>query len=157
MYTDKIWDFLTEIQVQLKKEKLSEADCFVPGLSIKSGTILVDSDKLKYVGDLLHEAGHLAVVSSEERKCLNGTDIEHRPQKDGEEIASLLWSYLAAKHLDVPMSVVFHNHGYRGESKWLIEMFESENYIGAPLLEWMGIIDWNQMSNKPIVRNWLRA
>lgn len=147
--------FLTEIGLTIEEADLEE-ECFVPGLKIHQGKILMDINRMKYPGDLIHEAGHLAVVPEAERASLNGSDIENRPSGDGEEIAALLWSYLACQHLNIPPSFVFHPYGYKGDSEWLVKTFEERNYIGAPLLTWMGIINWDPKENNPLVVHWLR-
>ena len=58
----------------------------------------------------------------------------------GDEICAMLWSYAAIKVLNLPEEIVFHAGGYRGHSSWLVDHFrEKQNYIGLPLLEWMGM------------------
>lgn len=156
MDTEKICQFIEEIGISVKESSIDDDKCFVPGLQIAQGKILKDTEKLKYPGDLLHEAAHIAVVPEEERSTLNGEDIEKRPSKDGEEIAALLWSYLAAKHIGVTPQVVFHQGGYKDDSEWLIENFASKNYMGAPLLEWMGLVTRNPETNDLEIVRWLR-
>ena len=56
-------------------------------------------------------------------------------------MAVLLWSYAAAKKIGLAPEVVFHEDGYKGEAIWLREQFESKNYIGLPLLQWLGLTD----------------
>lgn len=43
---------------------------FVPGLAIVEGSILIDPDTESFPGDLLHEAGHIAVCAPELRSKL---------------------------------------------------------------------------------------
>lgn len=69
--TAKIADFLTEIGIEIGLARLSEPT-FLPGILIDGGKILVDEEKLAYPGDLLHEAGHLAVVPGNLRANLSG-------------------------------------------------------------------------------------
>jgi hypothetical protein len=40
---------------------------FVPGLDLGSKSIYIDQGKLQFPGDLLHEAGHLAVTAARQR------------------------------------------------------------------------------------------
>lgn len=116
-----------------------EEETFLPGVKIVEGTLLVDDEKLPYPGDLLHEAGHIAVMSPAQRSALTGNVTEVYPEAQGEEVGAILWSYAAAKAMKLPLEVLFHPDGYKGESGWLIETMERGEYIGLPLLEWMGM------------------
>ncbi len=150
-----ILTFLNGIGIKTRFQKI-ETKTFVPGLLIENGVLLIDREKLLYPGDLLHEAGHIAVVPSAERDTLS--DVTG----DGNEIVAILWSYAAIKAIGLPEELVFHEEGYKGDSKWLIESFESENYIGLPLLEWMGFTADKQKAKLlgvpafPHMLRWLR-
>jgi hypothetical protein len=130
--------FLEQIGIKVIEKELPETT-FLPGLSIVSGAIHVDYEKLKYPGDLLHEAGHLAVTTAVERKLAGTNETSPDWPTQGEEIAAILWSFAAVKHLKLPIEFVFHPHGYKNDSEWLISNFNSENYIGLPFLEWAGL------------------
>jgi hypothetical protein len=130
-YFPVILSFLDEIGIKTRMEKI-ESQTFVPGLIIENGVLIIDKEKMFYPGDLLHEAGHIAVVPEAERSALNEV------KGDGQEIAAIIWSVAAAKKIDVPFEILFHPDGYKGQSDWLIETFENGTYIGLPLLEWMG-------------------
>lgn len=134
-------------------EKNIEYSCILPGLDIHSNTILMDSKKLKHPGDLLHEAGHIAATSKEERSLIGTKQQPETWPKDGDEIVAILWSYAAAKHLGIDLTVVFHDKGYKDESNWIINQLESENYIGIDLLEWMGLCKKDEF---PKMKKWLR-
>lgn len=131
--------FLQEIGIPTKFDKI-EGQTFLPGLKIEQGTLVIDLEKLKYPGDILHEAGHIAVTSEELRPHLNGDIAKDDPNVQGQEIATILWSYAASVHLNLSPETVFHEFGYRGSSSWFIENFwHQKNYIGLPLLEWKGL------------------
>ena len=152
-YLPKILGFLSEIDIPVHEKPLP-ADTFLPGLELGPGCLYVDYAQLKYPGDLLHEAGHLAVTTSEQR-ALIGTDAIQQPwPTDGEEIVAILWSFAAARHIDLPLEIVFHPNVYKGYSDWLIESFESGTYIGLPLLEWMGLTESQAF---PKMKQWLRG
>ena len=68
----------------------------------------------------------------------------------------LLWSYAAAKNIGLAPEIVFHEDGYKGEAEWLREQFVSENYIGLPLLQWMGMTDVEGGYPFPKMKVWLR-
>lgn len=134
--TDKIIAFLQEIDLVVKRGKISE-ETFLPGIKIERGEILVDEDKLTYPGDLIHEAGHIALTPKAERAELNGNVDEEKNSKDSLESGAILWSWGTLTYLELDPEVVFHEGGYRGTSEWFIENFTSGNYIGLPLLQWM--------------------
>lgn len=68
---DAIIDFLREIGLCVEERDLSDKT-FLPGILVEKGGLIVDRVKLRYPGDLLHEAGHLAVVSARRRADLSG-------------------------------------------------------------------------------------
>lgn len=74
-YLSTCISFLNETGIETKFEKLYES-CFLPGLSIRNGTIIIDREALSYPGDILHEAGHIAVVPAAERHTLTAAAIE---------------------------------------------------------------------------------
>ncbi len=128
-------------------------DTFIPGLKVAGTTILMDLRKLKYPGDLLHEAGHIAITEEKIRPLIGTPEIGDTWPTDGEEIAAILWSYAASYNLNLDLEIVFHPNGYKNDSKWRIEQFESKNYIGLPLLEWMSLCNKEEF---PIMKKWLR-
>lgn len=158
--TENIFRFLEEIGIQIIEKKL-DSTTFLPGLALGSNCMYVDFDQLKYPGDLLHEAGHLAVTDGETRKNINNISNEEWPTQ-GEEIAAILWSYAALTYLKLDPSFVFHADGYKGNSEWFISNFTKANYIGLPFLEWAGLAlsdNRAQVENKeafPVMQKWIR-
>lgn len=108
----------------------------MPGLSLGQNCIYVDYSKLLYPGDLLHEAGHLAVTTAEQRDNIGKISSDENWPTDGEELGAILWSYAALKHIGIPEQVVFHENGYKNDSQWLIDNFKNGVYIGLPF--WNG-------------------
>lgn len=158
MQLQKIIHFLKQIGISVVETALPD-DCFLPGLSIEKNTILMDSEQLKYPGDLLHEAGHLAVTVEELRPLIGTDEMDPAWPTDGDELAAILWSYAALKHLELEPEVVFHPEGYKNESEWLIQQFADKNYIGLPLLEWMGFCIASEKDGVqpfPHMLKWLR-
>ena len=132
--TARIAGFLREIGVEVVACELPEP-CFLPGVRVDRGRLLVDEGRLLYPGDLLHEAGHVATLTAAERGERHGdlgTDL-------GEEIGAIAWSYAAAVHLGLDPAVVFHEHGYRGASRGFLDNFRAGRYVGVPLLQWMDL------------------
>jgi hypothetical protein len=157
----KILHFLNEIQINVIEKELEDAT-FLPGLAIASNCIQIDFDKLLYPGDILHEAGHFAVTTSEERVLIGTDSMPNEWPTQGDEIVSMLWSYAALRHLELPIEFVFHPNGYKNESPWLIENYTNEIYIGLPLLEWMGLTLSKERASQegekpfPTMIKWLR-
>ena len=130
--TERLADFVRGVGITVRVADLPEPT-FLPGLAIRDGAILVDEARLAHPGDLLHEAGHVAVADAGERvqPALTPTP--------GDEMAALAWSYAALRHLDLDPAVVFHPDGYKGGSQALIEIFTGGSTLGVPLLQCYGM------------------
>lgn len=135
---DKAIRFLKEIGIPVHFLPI-ESDCFLPGLSIVNGEIIVDREKLKYPGDIIHEAGHIAVVPAAERMTLNAESIKKREHRDAEEMMVIAWSYAACVHLGIDAGFVFHDYGYKKGGSNIAENFKAGRYIGVPTLQWVGM------------------
>jgi len=156
----KVIFFLKKIGIDIVEKELGET--FLPGLELGPNCIYIDYSKLLYPGDILHEAGHLAVTLPAERKLVGTVEISKDWPTQGEEIAALLWSYAALNHLKLSPEFVFHPNGYKGSSEWFISNFTSGNYMGLPLLEWMGLCLGKEKAEKeqkkpfPAMQKWIR-
>jgi hypothetical protein len=131
---ETIVGFLREIGLTVRLAALETEETFLPGVALEPGGLVVDPERLRYPGDLLHEAGHLAVLTTEERAVAGGnvgTDM-------GGEIGAQCWSYAAALHLGLAPEVVFHSDGYWRSAQSLIGIYRDGN-AGVPLLQWMGM------------------
>lgn len=151
----QIYAFLDNIGIPFQETTIA-VDTFLPGIRIEAGILEIDRNKLQHPGDLLHEAGHLALSEPARRSVLNQALLDQAGAEQGEEIGVLLWTFLAAKHLDMPAEIVFHADGYKGQSQWLLDSFNSGSYIGLPLLKWMGIVEEAPGGALPKVVKWLR-
>jgi hypothetical protein len=128
-----IFEWLRQIGLGVRLARL-DGVTFLPGVTLEADGLIVDPERLLYPGDLLHEAGHLAVMLPGQRACATsnaGSDM-------GDEIAAQTWSYAAAIHLGLPPELVFHPAGYRGSAKALIQSYAAGS-AGVPLLQWMGL------------------
>ena len=136
--TGRMVAFLREIGIRVELTALPEGT-FLPGLAIRDGGLVVDLDRLRYPGDLLHESAHVALVEPAVRPLLNddidvpGVDLAQL------EVAAIPWSYAAALHVGVDPAVVFHDGGYRGHARGLLTTFGFGIYPGVPLLEAFGL------------------
>jgi hypothetical protein len=146
--SDPIVAFLEAVGLTVRSEQIAEPT-FLPGIAVRQGVLTFDPERLLYPGDLLHEAGHLAVMPADERAAANG------PAGDdpGLEMAAIAWSWAAAREIGIAPSVVFHPAGYKGGSDSILENFTTGNYFGVPLLELFGLTGKGEF---PSMRRWLR-
>jgi hypothetical protein len=151
-----ITSFIKEAGISIEEGIISD-NTFLPGIEIINGSLVYDIEKLLYPGDLLHEAGHIAVVSDAYRNKLSG-DLNHLNfTGGGEEIVAMLWSYAACLKIGLPPEVVFHPNGYKGDSEWILTNYQEGTFIGLPLLQWMGLCaPQGKEPAFPVMLKWLR-
>lgn len=130
---EQIAAFLRDIGLEVRAGAVTGATA-LPGIDVDHGALVVDEAHLLYPGDLLHEAGHLAVAPPERRAA-----FVHDVGSDGaEEMMAIAWSYAAACHLQIDPAVVFHENGYRGGGGAILDAMRNEA-IGVPMLQWLGM------------------
>jgi hypothetical protein len=152
---ENILAFLTDIGINHRYETLHEKT-FLPGLKIEQGTLLLDLEKLLYPGDILHEAGHIAVTSETTRTCLTG-DMKNHDHQAAEEMTAIAWSWAAACYLNIAPNILFHEQGYKGASDNLIEAFTNSTGFGYPLLySWFMCEQPDHPNGYPNMLRWLR-
>ncbi|KSB87885.1 hypothetical protein AS593_21135 [Caulobacter vibrioides] len=153
--TQRLADFVIGIGIDVTAGELPD-DTFLPGVDIRFGGLVIDERRLAHPGDILHEAGHIAVSEPQSRKA------ERFEATDGEELATLAWSWAALTHLELDPAVVFHPGGYKGEAEWLLDTFASGGAIGVPLLQYYGLtLEPRQAAERgvapfPNMLRWLR-
>ncbi|MCW3085198.1 MAG: hypothetical protein JWP12_2564 [Bacteroidetes bacterium] len=133
-----ILSFLDEIGIAVVERELTGIT-FVPGLALGPNCIYMDKTRMLYPGDLLHEAGHLAVTEAKWRSKIGSPEMYPEWPEGGDEMGAILWSYAALTHIGIAPEIVFHPNGYKNEAEWLIETLNSKLYIGMPFLEWIGL------------------
>lgn len=121
-YYRPIFDFIAAIGIDIAEAPLAE-DTFLPGIEIRAGGILVDPARLRWPGDLLHEAGHLAVLPAEVRKQVELDLVDGIETEYGGELEAMAWAYAAALELGVPAEVLIHEGGYNRNSQGLLQMY----------------------------------
>ena len=155
-YLQTIIQFLDSIGIAVI-EKQMDGNCFLPGLELGPNCIYVDYERCTQIGDILHEAGHIAVSKPELRPHIGQDNILELAGSSewptvGDEIITILWSYAAAVHLEIPINFIFHNEGYKNESDYIMNEFRNGNFIGMPLLVWRGMCNANEF---PKMKKWL--
>ena len=146
--------FLERIGIGVSLQPLGD-DTFLPGVTIRDGTLVADPAKLRWPSDLLHEAGHIAVTAPEDRATLNAV-----PDDPGEEMAALAWSYAAAVEIGLDPRLLFHD-GYKGGGAALASGFAAGQGVGAPMLAWYGMCSEPHRTDDPLepypkLTRWLR-
>lgn len=153
--------FLNSIGIAIKFRKI-DGVCFLPGLIIEGGNIIIDRDALLYPGDILHEAGHIAVVPAAERASLSNQSVLDSKNRETEEMMAIAWSYAACIHLELDPYIVFHESGYNGGGNNIVENFNTGHFFGIPSLQWC------EMTTEPLnakrgdevypkMKKWLRG
>lgn len=141
---------------------LVRSDSFLPGVDIVDGRIVYDASVLLSPGDLLHEAGHVAVLKPGDRANITSPDVNGDLQEGGAEMAAIAWSWAALQYLQIPPEMVFHEQGYKGGGDAIIENFSNERYLGVSLLQWFGMTKEKKSTNAdvdpiyPKMKYWLR-
>lgn len=130
---DRIFGFLREIGLEVHLGPVPSTS-FLPGIQVVRNGLRVDIDALKYPGDLLHEAGHLAVMTPARRN----EEFPHSSDA-AEEMAAMAWSYAAAMHIGIAPEIVFHEQGYRGQAASLLDGYRRGTFNGQPILWWLGL------------------
>ncbi len=112
---------LSGIGIDLRRGAVSE-DSFLPGVAIRRGGLVYDASRLLSPGDLLHEAGHLAVLPSNMRTQVSGdidaslaalqADQAGAAAIDHTDLAPIAWSYAAALAINMDPVFIFDAAGY---------------------------------------------
>ncbi|KQN21219.1 hypothetical protein ASE86_14690 [Sphingomonas sp. Leaf33] len=146
-----VLDFLRGIGLTVAARTVP-ADTILPAMTVADGALLYDPVQPGWVGDLLHEAGHLAVTDPAIRDTLPAVGDD-----PAEEMASIAWSYAAAVALDLPLTTLFHAD-YKGGPEYLVEAFGTGAYIGLPMLQYWGMTARADQDGPqfPAMRSWLR-
>ncbi|HVR90138.1 MAG TPA: hypothetical protein VHG29_03450 [Novosphingobium sp.] len=147
----QIADFLAGLRIAVEAKPV--ADSAISGMTVKLGRIVVDPSIPAWPGDMLHEAGHLAVSDPAQRS------IDAMTEAGGLEMAAIAWSYAAARALGVDPKHVFHAGGYHGGGPHIAEQFAAGRPFGVPLLALWGLTSERgdgDMPAYPAMRGWLR-
>jgi len=154
--TSRILAFLARIGIEAIAERL-EDDTFLPAMRVRDGALVFDPARLEWPGDLLHEAGHVAVTDPAIR-----TSLCEVPDDPGEEMAAIAWSYAASVELGLDPAILFHEAGYRGGAQAMIDNFTAGRDVGVPMLAWFGMTNERRVAERegsppyPHMSRWLR-
>ena len=154
--TECIVAFLAAIGLTVRAGDI-ENPTILPGILVEHGILLFDPARLRFPCDLLHEAGHLAVVPPARRATMH-----HNVGADpAEEMMAIAWSYAAALHLGIDPALLFHDE-YKGGGPAILAAFAQGGGIGVPMLQWIGLTFDEKRARAaggepyPRMRRWLR-
>lgn len=152
---DDVLDFFEAVRIPFRFGTISTYS-FLPGILIQEGRLVIDMELLRYPGDLLHEAGHIAVTPTSERRSLTG-DVHKCGHGPADEMAAIAWSWAALQKMGGDPEFLFHAQGYKGGSKTYIQAFSSGGGFGYPLLAWYGMTEMpGHPEAFPKMKRWLR-
>ena len=154
--TARILAFLDGIGIPVLIAALEEGT-LLPAMTVRGGALVIDPARLTWTGDLLHEAGHIAVTDPALRTTL--CDV---PSDPAEEMAAIAWSYAAAIDIGIDPKIVFHDDGYCGGGGYLADAFDDGGAPGVPILQWFGMTVGKRDADKegvvafPHMLRWVR-
>lgn len=158
---DTIVAFLRGIGLSVHEGDVPD-QAFLPGLRIAAGGIVFDRSKLQWPGDLLHEAGHLAMTPLAHRAALCDDLADQEIHEHAGEAEATAWAYAACVSLGLPPAVLFHPGGYHGQSDALILTYGAGVYPGARGLAEAGMALVGESARSqglppyPHMQRWLR-
>jgi hypothetical protein len=154
----RLASFLAEIGIEARPGTVAEG-AILPGIDVEKGVLVIDEARLLYPGDILHEAGHLAVAPPDRR-----SGLDHNVGDDpAEEMMALAWSYAAALAIGIDPALVFHDHGYKGLGGDILENFQAGRFVGVPVLQWLGMAHDETQAKRlgrpafPAMERWVRG
>lgn len=153
--------FLRGIGLSVDEATLDEA-CFLPGVRIRRGALVFDRSRLLAAGDLLHEAGHVALTPAVHRQALDGDVLPTQHHPHGGEVEAIAWSYAAAMRIDLPLEELFHPQGYKGGAHALALSFSVGVYPGSAGLAELALTAVGESARRagvppyPHMLRWLR-
>jgi hypothetical protein len=165
-YYRPIFDFIADVGLSIAEAPLPKTT-FLPGIAIRSGGLVVDPEALLWPSDLLHEAGHLAVLPAAVRASADDALIDVLGLEHAGESEAMAWAYAAASHIGLPMNVLIHEGGYKGRSTEILSMYAYGIYpglrglceTGMSAAPGFGAIDDGAIDDGvryPQMRRWLR-
>jgi hypothetical protein len=126
--------FVEGIGIPVVTETLDATTTLLPGATVRHGALVFDPERLPWPGDLLHEAGHIAVTDPDARAAR--FEVIDDP---AEEMCAIAWSYAAALAAGIDPAIVFHEAGYKGGAASILANFTEGRYFGVPMLQYWGM------------------
>ncbi|XHX78973.1 MAG: hypothetical protein RBJ76_03280 [Stenomitos frigidus ULC029] len=116
-------------------------DVFFKGCWLDRGTLVFCPGRVQ-VGELMHEAGHLALTPKDQWHLLEPGSLTTSPPLGDfaliGDAAVEAWDYAAALAADVPILTIFR-HGFDGNGLQVWEQFDHQMHPGFALLRFLGM------------------
>ena len=127
---DRIVAFLTRIGIPPVAATIGRPS-LLPGIDIVAGELHFERSRVIWPGDLLHEAGHIAVTPAKMRRALDGALADAPDAPFAGEVEATAWAYAAVVAAELEPSILFHPGGYHGASERLIFAYGNGMYAGV--------------------------
>lgn len=175
---DRTAAFLTALGLVVRHDEA--ADGFLEGVEIVDGELRVERFDDEFAGELLHDAGHLAVLPGRFREQGNGDlrdvskimsdwvdrhgalldpdDPTVRAILQAGECEAVAWSYAAALAIDIDTRIPFFR-GFEGEGLALHDQVATGYYFGVHGRAAAGMTDLPRSrgtSRFPAMKRWLQ-
>lgn len=169
--------FLESIGITVRLER--GAAGFLERMRVDGASIVVDDEDPELVGDMLHEAGHIAVTPSlfrgsltanvddaaslmaqyfnEHPNCMAFPEdpVARAIMQSGEQEA-IAWSYAAAHHLGIDTMLPFAK-GFDGDGRETHDMLVIGHHLGIHGLFHSGMTDLpRQGAGYPAMKRWMQ-
>lgn len=154
--TQILLDFLAGIGITVREGAVPAAS-FLPGIRLVAGTLVVDRASLRWPGDLLHEAGHIATTPAAARAMLDDQLADDPAIPHRGEAEATAWAWAALTRLGLPAGLLFHEGDYHGHSAGLALTYAMGVYPGATGLAQAGMTQLGGENGYPKMQRWLRA
>lgn len=166
----KVLAFFNEIGLPWKFDDAAAG--FLPDVDIKDGVMQVSSRAS--VSSLLHEAGHLAVMTGDARPyCQSNVNsavkvmFEHYQDLDPDHPAlraayqssdpeATAWAWAAGRHLDLPGHLVICDEDYEGDGRDIRSALSLNSYLGINGLRAAGMCEMRGPDAYPKLTKWLQ-
>lgn len=164
----RIINFLNEIGIRV--HICPFANGFCKHVSIQGGELWVDN--LTAIADLLHEAGHLAILPGRFREYANNNlegvqkimleQIDFSKPDVGDaraflqcgDVEATAWAWAAGKHLGIPERFIIRDRDYNGEGEELRDCLSMRSFFGINGLRAGGFL--NSVKEYPKLDRWIQ-
>ncbi len=174
----RVFAFLEGLGLVVQQD--AKVDGFLAGVEIADGVLRVESAADDIAGELLHEAGHLAIIPGQFRSIASG-DLSGVSETMGQwidanisevgpddptvrailqcgECEAVAWSYAAAAAVGIDTRIPFFR-GFEGDGLALHDQVASGYYFGVHGLAAAGMTDLPRPHSAipfPTMRRWLQ-
>ncbi|MBO3462856.1 hypothetical protein G7B40_031505 [Aetokthonos hydrillicola Thurmond2011] len=172
-----VYDFLISIGIEIEIQESTKG--FFDHIHIEDGRLIVD--KNASINDILHEAGHLAVLPGRFRKYASGNisgaikrmleeiDFSNPDAPEARaaiqcgDVEATAWAWAAGMHLELPPEIVIEDADYDHEGEEMRLTLNSNSFFGINGLAAAGFCVTNKafsaLTGKPVYPNlamWLQ-